>query len=234
MKPLNLIASSPQAFGGEIRLLERDGTYHLEQGTEALDTSRARLPVQRMVQMACHPFKGARQPRILIDGLNLGQVLHEVQTALPQKGAELVLAEPKVDLPSWHRGPLADLYPGLLDDERIQHQVISADEVAANESKSLNLILVSCLGIASEAANHPILTKKGMNLASGALKDGGLLAVVSDTRDDGFGKLLAKHGFQVVEEYSPPSENSKSKRLHPIWLARKGFYVSQNRQRSRH
>lgn len=233
MKPIIQVANDPTAPGGDISLFQRDGTYHLEQNGQALDTSRAKLPIHRMVQIASHPFKPARQPRILVDGLGLGTLLNEVLSAMPQKGAQILLAEPNTAIPSWHRGPIADLYPGMLDDERIDHKQMTADEVAANESRSLNLIFVNCLGAPSNAPHHPILNKRGMNLASSALKDGGLLAVVSDTRDDGFSKLLSKHGLQVVEEFSPPSEKSKSKRLHPIWLARKGHYSSQNRQHRR-
>ena len=55
-----------------------------------------------------------------------------------------------------------------------------------------------------------------------ALKTGGLLAVWSAYNDPKFTKLLRKAGFDTSVVEVPAAHKGRKRRMHTIWLAKKG------------
>lgn len=206
-------------------MLCRDDIYYLHINGIAIAHSQATFPLKKAIELAAKPFKPARQPRILIDQIQLGTALASAVNELPQKGAVFIVAEPNDELITWHPKSLAELHPGLLDDSRILHKKTDAMSYARQQDSTLSLIISACQGSPSEVRDlHPLLTIAGLEVAYQALKPGGLLVVQSNTRDHRFSRQIKKIGFDLVEEAYPPSSNSRTKRLHPVWYARKGQY----------
>ena len=146
------------------------------------------------------------------------------------------MAELIPEVLAWNRQLLSNLHPGLWDDPRVSVKVRDVRDLMAEGEESYHAILLDTDNgpeAFSESANDALYTPAGLDLARGALKEGGLLAVWSVRNDPGFEKRLRNAGFDVSTEVVPAAHKGKQRRQHTIWLARKGRYQSQHQKRRR-
>ena len=237
MKPIVQIAEAWAPDGSHLALCEHDETYFLKADGVQLLTSFAHASEQHLARLACAPFRPAAQPRILIGGLGLGFTLAEACRALPQSRAQFTVAEVVPELHQWNRRHLGHLHPGLWDDPRVTvcYQGLAELLAAAAASAPFNAILIDAdhgLHTMTEPG-HGLHSAAGLDLARGALKEGGLLAVWSAGSDPAFEKRLRNSGFVVDTELVPAAHKGKRRRQHTICLARKGSYQSQHQKQRR-
>jgi len=194
-------------------------------------TTIATASEETLGHLACQPFVSARQPKILIGGLGMGYTLAAVKEKLPQKRAQLHVAEILPDVVTWNRTHLKELHDGLLDDSRIKIVEKPVQEVIRSAEPSFYHAILLDVDNGPQAfhgkSNDALYTRKGILEAQDALQEGGLLAVWSAGPDAAFEKRLRSCGFDVTEKKAPTSHKGRKKRFHTIWIAKKGDYEKQ-------
>lgn len=231
MKPTVKLAESPTPDGTTLALFEHDGEFFLQEDGVQIQSSFAHSAERALGELAVHPFRPVRQPRILLGGLGLGFSLAAVRSSLLQKRGTFVVAEPVADLPGWHREHLRDLHPGQIDDARVVVRPGSLTAALREKGEGFHAILVDCEG---GYAQRELGDRKGLPHRSvlsrlhDGLQEGGLLALRTASAPP-FERRLRQAGFDVASEMVPASDKGKQKRRYFIWLARKGRYQSQPR-----
>ncbi len=191
---------------------------------------------EELARLGCAPSRGARQPLVLIGGLGFGYTLAAATTALPQKGAQFVVAEQTAAIVEWNQTHLRELHPSLWEDERILIETVPVQDLIRENEESFAAILLDVDNgpwAFQDEANEALYSLDGLHAAKQALKTGGVLAIWSVRHDAGFEKNLRKAGFEVSCEKVPASKKGKQNRFHTIWLAKKGVYQSQAQRRSK-
>jgi len=123
------------------------------------------------------------------------------------------------------------MHPGLLDDPRVMVKIKPVQKIMAEVNNHYSAIMLDVDNGPSAfhgENNDSLYTLEGIHLAKNALKEGGILAVWSAYSDPKYTKLLRKSGLDVSVVEVPAAHKGRKNRLHTIWLARKGAYVSQN------
>ncbi|WP_018968971.1 hypothetical protein [Rubritalea marina] len=231
MKHYIKLAETTTPEGEPLELYQHDNEFFISSHGERLMTSIAYGSEEELARMACQPLRPARQPRVLIGGLGMCYTLSAAVETLPQLGAEFVVAELTQGIVDWNKTYLKDLHPGLLSDPRIQIKVSPVQKLIAQASQEYSAIMLDVDNGPSAfhgEENESLYTMEGLLAAKAALKDGGILAVWSAYPDKKFTKLLRKAQFDVSEVEVPASHRGRKRRMHTIWLARNGDYVSQN------
>ncbi|NNM30105.1 MAG: hypothetical protein HKO57_11325, partial [Akkermansiaceae bacterium] len=225
MKPTVKLGEATTPEGAVLTLLEHDGNYFLMADGAQLMTSFAHGSEVELARLGCAPFRGVRQPHVLIGGLGLGFTLAAACAALPQKRARFEVAELIPEIVAWNREHLRDLHPGLWDDPRVAVREGDVGDLLRDSKGEYHVILLDTDNgpeAFTGAANDSLYTMGGLRTAHAALKEGGLLAVWSALDDKSFERRLHKAGFDVARESVPAAHKGKRKRRHTIWLARKG------------
>ncbi len=236
MKPIVQLAEATTPDGSHLALCEHDGKYFLKADGAQLMTSFAHASEEHLARVACASSRPAAQPRILIGGLGLGYTLAEACRALPQSRAHFTVAEIVPEVLQWNRQHLSHLHPGLWDDPRVSVEFVDIVALLQSAPMPYNVIILDAdNGPEAVAGSHNkgLHTVAGLDLAHGALKEGGLLAVWSATSDPGIEKRLRNAGYDVTTELVPAAHKGKRRRQHTVWLARKGTYQSQHHKRRR-
>ena len=237
MKQYNKLAETDTPEGEPLELFEHDGEFFISSKGERLMTSIAYGSEEELARMACQPFRPARQPKVLIGGLGMCFTLSAAVESLPQAGAQFVVAELTRGVVEWNRTYLKGMHPGLLDDQRISIKVSPVQQIMADATDEYNAIMLDVDNGPSAfhgEENASIYTLEGLLSAKKALKEGGILAVWSAYPDKKFTKLLRKAGFDEVADLEvPASHRGRKRRMHTIWLAKNGGYVSQNKNKKR-
>lgn len=156
--------------------------------------------------------------------------------SLPQKGATFVVAELTEAILEWNQTYMKDLHNGLLDDPRVVVKIKPVQKIMAEANAEYGAIMLDVDNGPSAfhgENNDSIYTLEGIHMAKNALKEGGILAVWSAYSDPKYTKLLRKAGFDVSVVEVPAAHKGRKNRLHTIWLARKGEYISQNSPQAR-
>jgi len=225
MVPRILIDTAQVPGGGELRLFRRGDEFSIMLGANELMNSRLSGSEEALATLVCDRLSAAPAPRLLIGGLGMGFTL---RAALARLGpvAEITVAELVPAVVAWARGPMAPIFDGSLDDQRV---TVAEDDVGA-------LIASARAGagglwdaILLDVDNGPDgLTRRGndrlygatgLDATRSALRPGGMLAVWSAAPDPKFVRRLETAGF-AVEEVVAKARGGRGAR-HIIWLAKR-------------
>jgi spermidine synthase len=222
MIPWELLDRAAVPGGGEMRLYRRGAEYSIRVGNYELMNSRVHASEDALASLACARLRDCRAPRILIGGLGMGFTLAAV---LKEVGADarVVVAELVPEVVAWHRGPLASVAPGALDDPRVEVRTSDVAAVIAERSRAFDAILLDVdngpRGLTADA-NDGLYSVRGLRAAGAALREGGLLAVWSAGPDAAFVRRLGQAGFDA-EELPVRGRDAKRGPRFLIWIARK-------------
>lgn len=206
--------------GGTLRLMRRGHEFSIQLGQNELMNSRLSGSEEALAQLACERLGGAPAPRILIGGLGMGFTLRAALKALPET-ARVEVAELVPAVADWARGPLAEVFGGILDDPRVRllQTDVAAPIVSARAAYDAILLDVDN---GPDGLTHPgndrLYDHAGLGRARAALRPGGVLAVWSAHPDAAFTRRLRDAGF-VVEEVPARANGRRGGARHRIWLA---------------
>jgi len=207
MKPQIKIAEAQTPEGETLELHEHDEEFYISVNGENLMSTRSHGSEEELGRMACQPLRGARQPVVLIGGL--------------------------VD---WNKQHFDRFHPGLLDDKRAVVKIGPVQQHLKGVSDAYHAILLDVDNGPSAFSgkdNDSLYTIESLRRTYESLKLGGLLAVWSAYTDKAFTKRLKSAGFDVSEVAVPAAHKGRRRKVHTIWLAKKGKYVSQHEKKSR-
>ncbi len=221
MKPRTIIAETTLPGGAVLALQEHDGRRYLVSGGIQTAGPATRTSEREMARLACAPFRPARQPKILLVGLALGEALAAVGEAVPQKRATFIVAEPLDDLVAWHR----EYFPEspLVTDKRVILQSDPGIAGLTSHPSTLHAILLHADTASPDATGRPLLDdRRWLTAAYDALQAGGLLVIAASTKLPRLDRALARAGFNVAESHIEAVPNARRPKRHFLWLARKG------------
>ena len=206
--------------GGELRLMRRGAELSIMSGSTELMNSRLSGSEKALATLAIGRLAGRERPRVLIGGLGMGFTLRAALAELPSD-AGVVVAELVPAVVAWARGPMAELFAGCLDDPRVAVREADVAEVIAASRGAFDAILLDVdngPGGLNRDANDRLYSIGGLAAAKRALTPGGVLAVWSGGRDDGFTRRLGSAGY-AAEEVGVRATGGKRGARHVIWLA---------------
>lgn len=221
MKPRVVIAETTLPDGTPLTLQEHDGRHYLLLAGEQTAGPATRVSEHEMARIACAPFRPARQPKVWLAGLGLGEALAGVAEAVPQKRATFYVAEPSEALPAWHREYFPD---GVFaTDKRVELRTDPGVGGLGEFDASLHAILVHADTAPLAAAGKAIFDdRRWLTAAYDALQPGGLLAIASSQRIPWIEKALTRAGFAVAFHEIDAVPKARRPRHHFLWLGRKG------------
>ncbi|MDQ3282531.1 MAG: spermidine synthase [Acidobacteriota bacterium] len=204
--------------GGEMRLHQRGTEFSIRVGGYELMNSRVHGSEDALASLVCSR-RECRGVRILIGGLGMGFTLAAVLQHVDAQ-SQVVVSELVPAVVAWHRGPLAHVSGGALDDPRVQVREIDVARVMREEREGFDAILLDVdngpAGLTSKA-NDWLYSAPGLQAARAALRKRGLLAVWSAGADPAFTRRLQHAGF-AVEEVPVRGRGAKGSR-YLIWIA---------------
>ncbi len=236
MKPYKKLAETKTPEGESLELFEHDGSFFISSNGQRLMTSLAHGSEEELARIACQPFRPAKQPIVLIGGLGMCYTLSAAVESLPQKGASFIVAELTDAILEWNKTYMKDMHPGLLDDPRVTVKLKPVQKLIADAKDYYSAIMLDVDNGPSAfhgENNDDIYSLEGIYAAKNALKNGGILAVWSAYSDPKYTKLLRKAELDVSVIEVPAAHRGRKNRLHTIWIAKKGEYISQNAPESR-
>jgi spermidine synthase len=204
--------------GGEMRLHQRGSEFSIRVGGYELMNSRVHGSEDALASLVCARME-CRGVRILIGGLGMGFTLAAVLQHV-DASSEVVVSELVPAVVAWHRGPLAAVSDGALDDRRVAIREVDVARVLREEQNGFDAILLDVdngpAGLTSKA-NDWLYSAAGLRAARGALRSRGVLAVWSAGADPAFTRRLQQAGF-AVEEVPVRGRGAKGSR-YLIWIA---------------
>ena len=209
--------------GGDLRLMRRGAELSIMSGSIELMNSRLSGSEVALASLACARLAGRPKPRMLIGGLGMGFTLRAALSALP-KDAGVVVAELVPAVVAWARGPMAQLFEGCLNDPRVAVRETDVAEVIGAARGVFDAILLDVdngPGGLNRDANDRLYSLGGLAAARRALTPGGVLAVWSAGRDEGFTRRLRGAGY-AAEEVPVRATGGRRGARHVIWLATPG------------
>jgi spermidine synthase len=221
MKPRTILAETTLPDGGILQLQEHDGRHQLVVAGQQIAGPSTRAAEEELARLAAAPFRPARQPKVWLCGLGIGQTLDAITPILQQKRAMFVVAEPLPEVVAWHRRHFPNGSFG--NDPRVSWEDEPGPSGLQRHAGSLNAVLIH-IDAAPLSPKHRPWTEERSWLAAAyeALQEGGLLAVAASRQVPAMSRRLQRAGFDVAEFMVPAAANAKKPRLQPIWLARKG------------
>lgn len=215
-----LIGTAQVPGGEELQLFRHDRDFMIVLGRNELMSSRMSGSEVALAEQSCARIAGAARPHLLIGGYGMGFTL---RAALAMLGADarVTVAELVPEIIEWARGPMHDLAAGCLDDPRVELVMADVADVIADGRGRYDAILLDVDngpdGLV-RADNDRLYSRQGLQAAKAALRPGGVLAVWSAAKDDGFAARLRKAGFAVDEVRVRARSNGKGP-MHTIWFA---------------
>lgn len=221
MKPRITLAETPLADGNLLTLTEHDGRQSLLVHGQQICGPATRAAEEELARLACAPFRPARQPQIWFAGLGLGHMIAAVAIELPQKRANLIVAEPLAAMVEWHHSHIPNSPVRI--DSRVSLENDCGPSGLIRHAGLLHAILVHLDASPTGPRNRPwVDERRWVSAAYEALQQGGLLAIAGSRHVANLTRRLQGSGFDVAEFSVPSSPNAKKPRFLPIWLARKG------------
>ncbi len=222
MVPRDLIATARVPGGAELMLYRRGSDHMICLDRNELMSSRMAGSEEALAVMAAERLEGRKAPHLLIGGYGMGFTLRAALKALG-RDARVTVAEIVPEIIDWARGPMAELMAGCLDDRRVDLVMGDVGEVIAAARGTYDAILLDVDngpdGL-SRAGNDGLYSPRGLGVAKGALKPGGILAVWSAAPDKAFAKRMGGSGF-VVEEVGVRARSNGKGPMHIIWFGQK-------------
>ncbi|HEY0158985.1 MAG TPA: spermidine synthase [Thermoanaerobaculia bacterium] len=222
MIPWTLLGSARiPGDGGEMRLLQRGGEYSIRVGSYELMNSRVHGSEDALASLVCERLDCARV-RVLIGGLGMAFTLLAVLKSVGRE-SEVVVSELVPEVVAWHRGPLAAVSGGALDDPRVSVREVDVARVLRDERSAFDAVLLDVdngpVGLTSRK-NDWLYSPAGLRAAHAALRPGGILAVWSAGPDAAFTRRLQQAGFST-EEVRVRGRGGKGGPRYLIWIARR-------------
>ena len=215
MLPWILLDTANVPGNGEMRLHRRGNELSIRVDNYELMNSR-----EHGSEDALATLVGERVPpdaRVLIGGLGMGFTLMAMLRALGPR-AEVVVAELVPAVVAWHRGPLAHVSEGALDDPRTV--IREADVVRVIREGPYDAILLDVDNgprALTTKTNDQLYSVNGLRAIASALRPRGVLAIWSSGPDAAFTRRLQQAGFTFEEVKARSKANKGSRYL--IWLA---------------
>jgi spermidine synthase len=194
--------------GGEMRLHRRGDEFSIRVENYELMNSRVHGSEDALASLVCP--RVPPNARVLIGGLGMGYTLLAMLEGLGPK-AEVVVAELVPAVVAWHRGPLAQVSKGALDDPRTV--IREADVVRVIGEGTWDAIALDVDNgprALTAKGNDRLYDERGLRAIMAALRPKAVLAIWSAGPDAAFTRRLRKVGFAVEE---------KRVRGFLIWLA---------------
>jgi spermidine synthase len=204
----------------EMRLYRRGEEFSIRIGHHELMNNREHGSEDALADLVCKRLKG--DVRVLVGGLGMGFTLTAVLRGV-SKHSEVVISELVPAVVRWHRGPLARVSNGTLDDPRVTIREADVAHVIAERHDAFDAILLDVdngpAGLTSKT-NDRLYGMNGLRSAYAALRKGGILGVWAADPDPRFTKRLQQVGF-TAEEIRVRGHGTKGQR-YLIWLATRG------------
>jgi spermidine synthase len=206
---------------GELRLYQRGGEFSIRVGGYELMNSRVHASEDALASLACARLADRARARVLVGGLGMGFTLAAVLKETGPK-SEVVVAELVPAVVQWHRGALAEVSGGALDDGRVVIRESDVGELMRAGRETFDAILLDVdngpAGLTSPR-NDRLYSLAGLRAAHAALRPRGVLAVWSAGADPAFTKRLQQAGFRAEEVWVRGRAKRGSHFL--IWLAQR-------------
>ncbi|MEM9236766.1 MAG: hypothetical protein AAGB14_08310 [Verrucomicrobiota bacterium] len=181
MKPIVTLAEATLANGSQLALQEHDGRRYLVSNQEQIAGPGTRVSERELARIACAPFRPARQPKVWITGLALGETLEGLVESLNQKRATFYVGEASDELVAWHREFFAE--GAFTTDPRVER-------INGHDAAALNSVEPQLHAILIHADTAPLLPsgrgshedRRWLSVAFDSLQSGGLIAVASSRK----------------------------------------------------
>jgi len=221
MKPRILLATTTLPDGSTLQLQEHDGRRYLQTHECQTAGPATRRAEQELARIGTSPFRSAKQPKIFIAGLGLGELLNAATLSLLQKKGTFIVGEPLTDLVEWQRKYFPE--SAAATDPRVRFVTDAGPAAFAGQAGEFHAILLHA-DICPLDANGGFIVgnRRWLGTAYDALQDGGLLGIAAGRRIHGIERILSRAGFNVAEHAVESDPNARKPRIQPIWLARKG------------
>ncbi len=183
--------------GGELRLHQRGDEFSIRVENYELMNSRVHGSEDALAKLVCARVKP--DARVLIGGLGMGFTLLAMCECLGAR-AEIVVAELVPAVVAWHRGPLAHVSRGALDDPRVK--VREADVVRVIGEGTWDAIALDVDNgprALTATGNDRLYSVSGLRAIASALRPGGVLAIWAAGPDAAFTKRLRQTGFRFED-----------------------------------
>ncbi len=219
MIPWTLLATAAiPGDTGEMRLYQRGSEYSIRVDNWELMNNRIHGSEDALATIVCDRLAG-RPLRVLIGGLGMGFTLLAVLERV-SADSSVVVSELVPEVVQWHRGPLAVVSGGALDDPRVTIREIDVARIIRESRDAFDAILLDVdngpVGFTA-ATNDQIYTPAGLRAAHRALRPGGIFAVWSAAPHAAFTKRLREAAFEVEEVTARGHGKKGGKYL--IWVA---------------
>ena len=220
MIPRELIGTAQVPGGEELRLFRHGTDFMIVLDRNELMSTRMRGSEEALATMSCTRIAGRSRPHLLVGGYGMGFTLRAALAVLPRDAAVTVV-ELVPEIITWARGPMAELAAGCLDDPRvglIEDDVVTTIRSAPGTFDAILLDVDNGPDGLVREANNQLYSDRGLRAAKAALKPGGVLAIWSAAKDDGFVRRL-KHGGFAVDEVAVRARSNGKGAKHFIWFA---------------
>lgn len=214
-----ILAHATLPDGSTLELHEHDGRHYLHSHGQQWSGASTRAAEQELAKLATHPFRPARQPKMMILGLGLGALVHDTAAAIPQKKAEFTVYEPLRELAQWQKKFFPEQHCFQDSRVRVKHELTPSS--LARENASLHAILIQADACPLENGKILLEDKRWLGAMRDALQSGGVLGITAARIIPGMFSRLRRAGFDVVEHFVESHPAAKKPRRYPIWLARK-------------
>ena len=203
-----------------MHLYRRGEEYSIRIGHHELMNNREHGSEDALAELVCKRLSG--KVRVLVGGLGMGFTLAAVLRDVT-RDSEVVVAELVPAVVRWHRGVLAKVSNGALDDPRVTIREADVAHVIAERREAFDAILLDVdngpAGLTAKT-NDRLYGLNGLRSAYAALRPKGMLAVWAADPDPRFTKRLQQVGF-TAEEIRVRGHGRKGQR-YLIWLATRG------------
>lgn len=202
-----------------VRLGDQEWQILIDRRT--LMTSRSNYSEIALGKLACLPLSAQPAPRVIVSGLGMGYTLRAALDVLPPN-AEVVVAELNPVVVDWCRGRLAELCDDVLDDPRVQLEIVDvripiARGASGDEGGRYDAIVLDLYEgpyALPDGREDPLFGPTALSRVRAALRPHGCLAVWSEEPVASFERRLRGAGFRV-ESRRPLRKGPR----HVIYLA---------------
>ena len=204
-----------------MRLHQRGDEYSIRVDNYELMNSRVHGSEDALATRALARLPDRSAIRVLIGGLGMGFTLLAVLEEVGAK-SEVVVSELVPAVVRWHRGPLAGVSAGALDDPRVairEEDVASIIRAERNVWDAILLDVDNGPQALTSKGNDRLYSMTGLRASYDALRPGGILAIWSSGPDAAFLRRLQQAGFEA-EEIRARSHRAKGS-MYVIWVAKR-------------